>query len=76
MLIERNHPTDPTRSDRRFLLIILLLVASLCIAGWIQTLLVFRPAMQQIAADQARTSSSIDQLGRDIDALRQEVPHG
>ena len=73
MLIERGIISKRTRADQRFLLIVMILVAVLAAALFLQTMFSFRPQMQEISADQRELQQSIDQLGEDIDQLRQEV---
>jgi outer membrane murein-binding lipoprotein Lpp len=73
MLIERGIVSKRSKADHRFLLIVLILVAALTIALFLQTMFSFKPRMQELSADQLELQQSIDQLGEDIDQLRQEV---
>lgn len=73
MLIERGIISKRSRADQRFLLIVMILVAVLAAALFLQTMFSFKPRMQKISADQRELQQSIDQLGEDIDQLRQEV---
>ena len=73
MLIERGIVSKRSKADHRFLLIVLILVAVLAAALFLQTMFSFRPRMQEISDDQRELQQSIDQLGENIDQLRQEV---